>query len=427
MIGSIGSLSAQNDVNKTMSLQDLFEIAESNNRNLKISDFNINMADEAVNDEKKKLLPSLEATLTSSYNSNATISDRDFMSGFTVPVPHFGNNFMFDAKQLIYAGSAVNKSIAMAKNNSTLANLDKEKDRQNIRFMISGFYLELLKLNNQKVILEKNRTQTEKLLAQIKAKLAQGAALKNNVTRYELQLQGLDIALLKVGNGLKMINNELVKVLQLPADTKIIAKNEVSSTILGLPHQEVWAELVLAQSPELKQVDLAIDQAEKTEKLVKSDKLPQVFAFATARVEGPITIEIPNINKNISYWYAGVGMKYNVASLYKNKTKANLAKMATQKTRETNALVKDELLTAVKNAHLKYEETRKIYQTHLKGVELANQNYTVIRNRYLNDLVLITEMLDAENSKVDAEMQAANAQINILFQYYQMKKITGTL
>ena len=44
-----------------------------------------------------------------------------------------------------------------------------------------------------------------------------------------------------------------------------------------------------------------------------------------------------------------------------------------------------------------------------------------------NDLVLITEMLDAENSKLDAELKATNAQINIIFHYYQLKKLTGTI
>ena len=58
---------------------------------------------------------------------------------------------------------------------------------------------------------------------------------------------------------------------------------------------------------------------------------------------------------------------------------------------------------------------------------MATQNYTIIRNRYINDMALTTEMLDAENTKLDAELQAANSQINILFQYYQLKKLTGTL
>ena len=60
-------------------------------------------------------------------------------------------------------------------------------------------------------------------------------------------------------------------------------------------------------------------------------------------------------------------------------------------------------------------------------MELANQNYTVIRDRYKNDMALITDMLDASNSKLTAEVQLVNAQINIIYNYYKLLYISGTL
>ena len=50
-----------------------------------------------------------------------------------------------------------------------------------------------------------------------------------------------------------------------------------------------------------------------------------------------------------------------------------------------------------------------------------------MNNRYLNDLALITDMLDASNSKLNAELQLVNAQINILFNLYKLKKTAGCL
>ena len=62
-----------------------------------------------------------------------------------------------------------------------------------------------------------------------------------------------------------------------------------------------------------------------------------------------------------------------------------------------------------------------------KSLELAQQNYQVVNNRYLNGLALITDMLDASNQKLNAELQVVNAEINILFNYYQLKKTVGSL
>ena len=90
-------------------------------------------------------------------------------------------------------------------------------------------------------------------------------------------------------------------------------------------------------------------------------------------------------------------------------------------------MVQDQLATDIETALIRYREAQDIYKTQIKGVQLATENYNVIRNRYVNSLVLITEMLDAENSKIDAEMKAANAQINILYHDYQLRKLSGTL
>ena len=60
-------------------------------------------------------------------------------------------------------------------------------------------------------------------------------------------------------------------------------------------------------------------------------------------------------------------------------------------------------------------------------MELADQNYAVVRNRYANDLALLTDMLDASNMKLSAAMALVNARINVLYNYFKLKYITNTL
>ena len=60
-------------------------------------------------------------------------------------------------------------------------------------------------------------------------------------------------------------------------------------------------------------------------------------------------------------------------------------------------------------------------------MQLAQQNYEVVNNRYLNQLALITDMIDASNMKLDAELNEADAYINIAYAYYKMKYIAGQL
>lgn len=427
LVALVSPLAAQEAGRLSVSLEELFKMADENNRALKISSYSEELAAEEIQQQKNEMLPSLEASLSFSYNGDGWIAERDFDNGMKAPIPDFGNNFALEASQVIYAGGALKTSVDMAKLGLVLAQLDKEKNRQDIRFLISGYYLELQKLQNQKQILQHNIQQTEKLLTQIRNKFEEGVRLKNAVTRYELQKLSLELSLVKVGNAAKIINNELVNSLQLPAGTQLEVNPSADPSFVAASLSPQWQSLAQENAPILKQMQAQLEQAQHQETLARSGSLPQVFAFAANHMDGPVVIEVPPLDRNFNYWYVGVGLKYDIASIFKSKSDIRASRIATESAEERKAMVEEQLNTDIESALIRTQEARKVYETQLKGVQLATENYNITRNRYLNELVLMTELLDAENEKIDAELQAANAQINILFQQYQLKKLTGTL
>ena len=65
--------------------------------------------------------------------------------------------------------------------------------------------------------------------------------------------------------------------------------------------------------------------------------------------------------------------------------------------------------------------------TQQKSVELALQNYDVVNNRYINELALITDMVDAANSRLAAELALVDSKINVVYNYYNMLFVSGQL
>lgn len=51
------------------------------------------------------------------------------------------------------------------------------------------------------------------------------------------------------------------------------------------------------------------------QKITRSERIPKVALFAGNKLDEPITIEVPPINKNLNYWYVGMGLKYNFSSV----------------------------------------------------------------------------------------------------------------
>ena len=87
----------------------------------------------------------------------------------------------------------------------------------------------------------------------------------------------------------------------------------------------------------------------------------------------------------------------------------------------------EQVSLAVQADYIKYLETYDELATLEKSVQLANENYAVIANRYHNEVALVTEMIDASNQLLDAELQLVNARINVIFNYYKLKNTSGNL
>ena len=61
-----------------------------------------------------------------------------------VDMPHFGNNFALEVQQVLYAGGAISSGIELAELGKQMAQLDSEKNRQEIRFLLVGYYINLV-------------------------------------------------------------------------------------------------------------------------------------------------------------------------------------------------------------------------------------------------------------------------------------------
>lgn len=418
---------AQERARQVMSIDELFSLADRNSKSLRPYATGIEEAREGIRVAKNARLPEIDASLSFSYLGDGRMMDRDFSNGFNAPMPHYGNNFAIEASQAIYTGGAVSNGIALARLQEENAGLSLEANRDKVRFMLVGYYLDLFKQQNRLQVYEKNIEQTRQVLKDLRAKEGEGIVLKNDITRYELLLSNLELTHTQIRNGITILNNHLTTTLGLPADIRIVPDTTILSRVLPVEDDASWATVAYTNSPALKQMSLALQMTRHQDKIIRSERIPKIALFAGNRFDGPIIIEVPPINKNFNYWYVGVGVKYNFSSLYKSNKSVSRSKYTMRRTQEQYEDVKEQTELAVKADHVKYLESYVELNTQQKSVELANQNYAVISNRYKNDMALITDMLDASNSKLAAELQLVNAQINIVFNYYKLLYISGTL
>lgn len=90
-------------------------------------------------------------------------------------------------------------------------------------------------------------------------------------------------------------------------------------------------------------------------------------------------------------------------------------------------LAQEHVENAVQASYTNFLTSFTDLRTQEKSVQLALQNYGVVDNRYKNDLALLTDMLDASNIKLGAELDLVNARVNVVYNYLKMKYRTHTL
>ena len=268
---------------------------------------------------------------------------------------------------------------------------------------------------------------TRQLIDDIKAKQTQGMALKNDITRYELQMESLKLGLTALHNNRSILNHQLCNTLGMDESEQIIPDATIADKTYAKDGEAYWQTAGTMNSPLLEQSSNAIRIAEQKEKIAKSDLLPKVAFVAADNFDGPILFELPPVNKNLNVWYVGVGVKYSLSSLFKSNKRIKQAAVETRQAREAHAVQTEQLNNSVQAAYVQYKQTYVELETQKKSVELARQNYEVINSRYLNQMALVTDMVDASNLKLNAELSEVDARINIVYAYFRMKYVAGEI
>ena len=421
---------------ENMTISQLFQKVEDNSKSLRTSLSGVEAAHLGIESAKSKKLPDLDASLSFSYIGNALITDRDFSNVHGLKSPHFGNNFAFQAQQVVYAGGAINAGIKLAELGKQQAEIGVKLTRQQIRFIALGQYLDLYKIDNRIKVYEKNIELTRQLIDDIKEKQTHGMALKNDITRYELQMESLKLGLTALRNNRSILNHQLCNTLGMKQDSQMNQENQeiqiipdatITDKTYSKEGETYWQTAGTLNSPLLEQSSNAIRIAEQKEKIAKSDLLPKVAFVAAETFDGPILFELPPVDKNLNVWYVGVGVKYSLSSLFKSNKRIKQAAVETRQAKEAHAVQAEQLNNNVQAAYVQYQQTYVELETQRKSVELAQQNYDVMNARYLSQLALVTDMVDASNLKLNAELSEVDARINIVYAYYRMKYVAGEI
>ena len=413
-------------------MQQLFSIADEHNTSIQSYKTAIEKAQLDIDVAKQQKLPDVNTSLSFSYIGTAQLFNRDMSYNMNPELPHWGNYFTLEAQQVVYSGGAITTGIKLAELGKEMSTLNETSGKQSVHMLLAGLFLQHKELENRLSVVKENITLTDDLLKKTRDRYKHGVVLKNDITRYELVREQMVLAETTIKDRMSIVEKQIRTAA--PSTSPIWGSASPSDNYYTLfadkytpISEQAWQEKALVGSSALQKTMTAIDMERQKVKLAKAAELPKVAVVASENLNGPNIITVPAQDKNINYWYVGVGVKYDISSLYKNKKKVSSALTSTKYAEEQREVAKEGISDAVHAAYVGLQTAQAELKTRKKSVELAQQNYTTVSNRYNEGLAIVTDMTDAANVRLDAELQLVDAQIAVVMAIYKLKYIVGEI
>ena len=413
--------------NTPLTLSAAYQLALNNSIQLKIARTNTRLSKQQTEIGKLARLPSLSTSFAYGYLSNADVWNSHLSHHQSAGLPHPLTLFSVEASETLFAGGQISNAIRRSTLEEQIAFLQQEKDETDIKFLVTAAYLDIYRLLNQRNVYINNTKLAKQRLKNILSLRSQGMVTANDQLRTELTISDYELTTRKIANGIVELNNQLNVILGLPDSARLMPDT-------GLLQQPVPAKMLedllndaYHENHELKIAARENEIAETDIRILKGQRLPEVELLAQSNLQRPFLNALPAIDVYYNIWRAGGGIRYNISSIYQSPRKIKAGMIGLELSRERDSLEKQNVEVAVKNAFIKYKESQDELLTYSGDLRSAEENYRTVEKRYFNQLALLTDLIDATNTKTEAEIKVTNAGINTIYNYYQLLKTIGTL
>lgn len=413
---------------RALSLPEAIDLSIKNSKQLKL---NLARADEAAaayREATEKRLP--DASVTGSYvrlnsaniimhSKNSTGGSGNGGSEPDISQAAYG---LLNISMPIYTGGRIKYGIESAEFLRKAASLDVENAKEDIVQNTIEAFANLYKAKTAVQLVKENLAQSKERVRELTNMEKNGLLARNDLLKAELQSSNLELSLLDAENNWKLSNINMNLLLGLPAavelvlDTNNIARKEDSRVL------DDYLKLAANQRNDLAAMDLRKKAAESGVKTVKGEMLP-----AVSLTGGYIAADIPNFFSITNALNIGLGVNYNIGSLWKTKSKIRQAEARVKQVEASEAMIDDNIQLQVNKSYLALLSSRKRIEVYAKAIDQASENYRIVRNKFDNSLATTTELLEADVAKLQATLSYTLARADAFVAYHKLLQSTGTL
>ncbi|GAA0882710.1 TolC family protein [Sphingobacterium siyangense subsp. cladoniae] len=427
----VQSLYAQHIENaRVLSLEEIWKVAETNNRQLKLSDLHLQQSNLEILEAKDRLLPELSVGGDAKLNSKFLIYDNGlFSSPQDVPVKGYGYGVGYNLNVNLYNGGKDKRNIVMKKEEAVRIQYEVDLQKHSVKYNVAAAYFDLYKFLHFHDFLDAEIGAEKKQLALVESLHKNGTVLKSDVLRTSVKLAQLELSLSDVTKKIEIAKQRLNILMGRENDAELAIKYQDTIELSAITEgdYEDYVDIAFNKSPEYKIAYSTVKLSEMNIKQVKAMLLPKVSLYSTYNYTFPQISFYPYSNDLWGFGQTGVKVQFSIDNLYKSKHSIAHAQVVSNEAREKANIKKDEIYLQVKEAYLQRQQALESMETAEQNIIKTAETVRVIRSSYINQESLLTDLLEAENALLEAKFNLTTAQTNVKLAHIRLLAIIGIL
>lgn len=414
---------------RQLSLQEAIDLSIKNSKQLKASEARKIQAEATLSAAKDYRLPS--ASISGSYlrvaSSNVSLKTKgsnggDSTGGGGSPSVNQALYGIASVSLPIFSGGKIRYGIESAKYLQQAVLLDAENDKEAVILNTINAYANLYKAGVTVDVVKENLAQSLHRDSVFSRLEQNGLLARNDLLKAQLQSSDIELSVLDAENNGKIANVNMNLILGLPEQTVLKIDSSAFEKNINLKNLEEYEQLALQNRKDILALAFRKKAATSGIAAAKAEMYPSI-----ALTGGYIAADVPHLVSVTNAVNVGVGIKYNLGSLWKSKASVTQAQAREKEISANQEQLDDAVRLRINQDYENFLLSQKKIDVYQKAVLQATENYRITRNKYDNNLVNTTELLDANVSLLQSKINLAVAKADVYLAYTRLLETAGLL
>jgi outer membrane protein len=413
---------------RKLTLREAIDLSIRNSKQLKASRARMDEAAGALKEAQDNKLPNVSISGSYLRIPNTTVSLKSKLfgssdsSGGGSPSINQALYGIASVSLPLYTGGRIRYGIESAKYLQQAAMLDAENDKEAIILNTISAYTNLYKASVTVNVVKENLQQSlhrDSVLSRLEQN---GLLARNDLLKAQLQSSNIELSVLDAENNRDIANVNMDLLLGLPEQTELIIDSSSFEKNINLKNLEEYEQLALQNRKDVLALSFRKKAATSGIAATKAEMYPSV-----ALTGGYIAADIPHFLSITNAVNVGIGIKYDLGSLWKTKAKIVQAQAREREISAGQAQLDDAIRLEVNKDYKNYLLSTKKIEVYEKAVAQATENYRITKNKYDNNLVNTTDLLDANVSLLQSKISLAVAKADVVLAYDKLLETAGLI